>query len=150
MKQQESFWSGWGERLTAMRNIPPVLKIVWESGPAVVAAGVLFRLIAALLPLALLAITKLIIDAIVHTVQSPTHTVQPHFWWLVAAEFSLAVLGSILGRTIDYLDALLADKYTRHVSIRVMTHASELDLIAYEDPIFYDRLERARLAATPR
>jgi ATP-binding cassette subfamily B protein len=150
MKQQESFWSGWGERLTAMRNIPPVLKIVWESGPAVVAAGVLFRLIAALLPLALLAITKLIIDAIVHTVQSPMHTVQPHFWWLVAAEFSLAVLGSILGRTIDYLDALLADKYTRHVSIRVMAHASELDLIAYEDPIFYDRLERARVQATDR
>jgi ATP-binding cassette subfamily B protein len=76
--------------------------------------------------------------------------VQPHFWWLVAAEFSLAVLGSLLSRTIDFMDALLADKYTRHVSIRVMKHASELDLIAYEDPIFYDRLERARVQATDR
>jgi ATP-binding cassette subfamily B protein len=150
MKQQESFWSGWGERLTAMRNIPPVLKIVWDSGPAVVASGIILRLLVAVLPLGLLAITKLIIDAIVHTVQSPGHVVPRHFWWLVAAEFSLAVLGSLLSRTIDFLDALLADKYTRYVSIRVMKHASELDLTAYEDPIFYDRLERARVQATDR
>ncbi|HJS98630.1 MAG TPA: ABC transporter ATP-binding protein [Terriglobales bacterium] len=149
-KQQESFWSGWGERLTAMRNIPPVLKIVWESGPAVVASGIILRLLLAVLPLGLLAVTKLIIDAIVHTVQTPGHVVPRHFWWLVAAEFSLAVLGSLLSRTIDFLDALLADKYTRYVSIRVMKHASELDLTAYEDPIFYDRLERARVQATDR
>ncbi|HSB75002.1 MAG TPA: ABC transporter ATP-binding protein [Terriglobales bacterium] len=150
MKQAKSFWSGWGERLRATRNIPPVLHIVWESGPAVVTAGVILRLMVALLPLALLAVTRLIIDAVVNTVKGPTHTVPPHFWWLVAAEFSLAVLGSLLSRTIDYMDALLADKYTRHVSIRVMKHAAELDLTAYEDPIFYDRLERARVQATDR
>ena len=51
---------------------------------------------------------------------------------------------------MDYLDALLADKYTRHISIEVMKHAAELDLIAYEDPVFYDRLERARVQATDR
>src|SRR5205807_5562005 len=48
------------------------------------------------------------------------------------------------------LDALLADKYTRYVSVRVMEHAAALDLIAYEDPVFYDRLERARVQATDR
>ncbi len=56
----------------------------------------------------------------------------------------------MLTRIIDYLDALLADKYTRHVSIRVMKHAAELDLLAYEDPVFYDRLDRARVQATDR
>ena len=76
--------------------------------------------------------------------------VGPRFWWLVAAEFSLAVLNSVLIRTIDYSDSLLADKYTRHVSIRVLEHASSLDLLAYEDPVFYDRLERARVQATDR
>src|SRR5690242_16402121 len=100
MKQQESFWSGWGERLTAMRNIPPVLKIVWESGPAVVTAGVVLRLLLALLPLGLLSVTRLIIDGVVQTRQSPTHSVPQHFWWLVAAEFSLAVLGSLISRSI--------------------------------------------------
>ena len=74
----------------------------------------------------------------------------PRLWWLVASEFGLAVLGGILARAIDYSDSLLADKYTRHVSIQVMKHAAELDLIAYEDPVFYDRLERARVQATDR
>jgi ATP-binding cassette subfamily B protein len=97
----------------------------------------------------LLWITKLIIDGIVHAV-STHQPIQRGFWWLVAAEFSLAVLNSVFIRTIDYSDSLLADKYTRYVSIRVMDHAAGLDLIAYEDPVFYDRLERARVQATDR
>src|SRR5579862_8369298 len=146
---EDSFWISWRERLAALRNVPPVLGIVWESAPAVVAGGLIFRLFASLLPMALLWITKLIIDGIVHA--ASTHQpVQPHFWWLVAAEFGLAVLSTILTRIIDYLDSLLADKYTRYVSIRVMKHAAELDLLAYEDPVFYDRLDRARVQATDR
>ena len=31
-----------------------------------------------------------------------------------------------------------------------MQHAAQLDVIAYEDPVFYDRLERARVQATDR
>ena len=37
-----------------------------------------------------------------------------------------------------------------HISVRVMEHAASLDLLAYEDPVFYDRLERARVQATDR
>jgi ATP-binding cassette, subfamily B, bacterial len=149
MADEEDFWGGWRDRLVALRNVPPVLKIVWESGPLVVSLGMFFRLISSLLPLAALWITKLIVDGIVHAVSSH-QPVARQFWWLVAAEFAIAIFGGILGRTIDYLDALLADKYTRHISIRVMKHAAELDLIAYEDPVFYDRLDRARVQATDR
>src|ERR1700694_4311710 len=148
MAQRPSFWSSWQERLSALRNTPPVLKIVWQSGPGVVVFGVGARLFAALLPLALLWIAKLIVDTIVHA--SAGQPVSSRVWWLVAAEVSLAVLGGVLARAIDYSDSLLADKYTRHVSIEVMKHAAELDLIAYEDPVFYDRLERARVQATDR
>lgn len=149
MTEQAKFWGSWKERLTAMRNIPPVLRIVWDSGPLVVSLGLALRVVVSLLPIGLLWITKLIIDAIVHALT--THQpVDPSLWWLVGAEFGLAILSSLITRGIDYLDSLLADKYTRHVSIEVMKHASALDLIAYEDPVFYDRLERARVQATDR
>ncbi len=149
MSERESFWKGWRDRLVALRNVPPVLKIVWESGPAVVTFGLISRLFAALLPVVLLGITKLIIDGIVHAVNA--HQVIPNrLWWLVGAECGVAIGNSILSRAIDYADSLLAEKYTRHVSIRVMKHAAELDLLAYEDPVFYDRLERARVQATDR
>lgn len=120
-----------------------------ESGRTVVVLGLIFRVIAALLPPALFWVSKLIID----TIQRVVTTHQPvgaRLWWLVGAEFALAVSAGVLGRVIDYLDALLAGKYTHHVSVRVMEHAAGLDLLAYEDPAFYDRLERARVQATDR
>jgi len=149
MARRENFWSGLLERLAALRNVPPVLRIVWKAGPVVVTLGLVFRLIASIVPVVALWITKLIIDGIVKAISSH-QSVPPSLWWLVAAEFGVAMFGSVLTRAIDYLDSLFADKYTRYVSIEVMRHASQLDLIAYEDPVFYDRLERARVQATDR
>jgi len=149
MTERQNFWSGWQERISALRNVPAVLKIVWDSGHGVVIFGLVSRVFASFLPVALLWVTKIIIDSINYAVNGH-HPLRPGFWWLVVAEFSLAVLNSVLLRTIDYSDSLLGDKYTRHVSIRVMSHAASLDLTAYEDPVFYDRLERARVQATDR
>jgi ATP-binding cassette subfamily B protein len=140
---------GWRERFSALRNVPAVLRFVWESGRAVVVLGLISRVLASLLPPALFWVSKLIIDNIfglITTHQPPA----ARLWWLVATEFALAVTAGILSRVIDYLDALLAGRYTHHVSVRVMEHAASLDLMAYEDPAFYDRLERARVQATDR
>jgi ATP-binding cassette subfamily B protein len=147
--KQQDFWGGWKERFSALRNVPAVLRIVWESGHTVVTASVILRVFVSLLPVALLWITKLIIDGIVHA-RSTHQPVPTHLWYLVAAEFAVALLSSILTRGLDFLDSLLADKYTRYVSVLVMKHAAGLDLVAYENPEFYDRMERARVQATDR
>ncbi len=141
--------SAWRERLQALKNVPPVLKIVWESGRYVVTLGLLFRVVVSLVPVSTAWVTGLIINN-VKAIVDHKETISPHLWWLTALEFSLAIIGSILGRLIDYYDAVLADRYMRHISIRVMDHASKLDLQSYEDPVFYDRLERARVQATDR
>ena len=149
MNNRPEFWSGWRDRLSALRNVPTVLRFVWESGRAVVVLGLAARVVASLLPPALFWVSKLIIDAIFRIVT--THqAISSRLWWLVAAEFAIAVSMGLVGRLIDYLDALLAGKYMNHISVRVMEHAASLDLLAYEDPVFYDRLERARVQATDR
>jgi len=149
MSGETEFWSGWRERMSALRNVPAVLQLVWESGRSVVVLGLASRILAALLPPALFWVSKLVIDTIyrILTTRQPIGT---RLWWLVATEFALAVMIAVLSRLIDYLDALLAGKYTHHVSVRVMEHAASLDLLAYENPVFYDRLERARVQATDR
>ena len=149
MKEQPQFWSGWRDRLSALRNVPAVLRFVWESGRAVVVLSLTSRIVASLLPLALFWVSKLIIDALFRIITT-RQAVSSRVWWLVAAEFGLAVCSSLIGRLIDYLDTLLAGKYMNHISVRVMEHAASLDLLAYEDPVFYDRLERARVQATDR
>src|SRR6476646_87996 len=89
MSRSDNFLSSWRERLSALKNVPPILKIVWQSGPGVVTFGVVARIVAALLPVALAYIPKLIIDILVHLLQ--VHGPAPtRLWWLVAAEFGLA------------------------------------------------------------
>jgi ATP-binding cassette subfamily B protein len=141
--------SPWRERLQALKNVPPVLKIVWDSGRYVVALGLLFRVFVSLVPVSTAWVTGLIVNEAT-AIYYHRAGLSAYIWWLTALEFALAITGSILGRLIDYYDAVLADRYMRHISIRVMDHASQLDLQSYEDPIFYDRLERARVQATDR
>ncbi|MFL6463048.1 MAG: ABC transporter ATP-binding protein, partial [Bryobacteraceae bacterium] len=136
-------------RLQALKNIPPVLRIVWDSGPYVVALGLFFRVLVSLVPVSAAAVSGRIVDVINNIVRQNGQPTQ-QLWWLVAIEFGLVMAGNVFGRAIDYYDRVLADRYTRHVSIQVMEHASSLDLQTYEDPVFYDRLERARVQATDR
>jgi ATP-binding cassette subfamily B protein len=123
--------------------------MVWDSGPHVVAATMALRVVAALIPLAVLSVSRWIIDAVT-AVSSGRHHLPGIFWWVVSAEFGLAALSSVSGRMIGFFDGLLSDRFTRFVSVRIMDQASKLDLASYEDPEFYDKLERARLQATDR
>src|SRR3974390_583863 len=104
--QSQTFWGTWQERLRALRNVGPLARIVWQSGPGVVAGGLAWRVASALIPLAMLSVSKRILDA----VQShfAGHSLPPYFWYLVGAEAGLAALGSILGALIGSLDALLS------------------------------------------
>jgi ATP-binding cassette subfamily B protein len=147
-KNSHRFWRSWKERFHALKNIPPLLSIVWNSGRSVVSGGIFCRVCAALIPLSMLAVSKRILDGV--QAHSTGHPLPNGFWYLVAAEFGLAILGGLIGRASSFFDALLADRFTRHVSVRVMEHASRLDLSSYEDPVFYDKLERARVQATDR
>ena len=140
--------SAWAERIEALRNVPPVLAILWESGPAVVSWGLILRLLVAGGPLLGAWIAKNIINGVESAIRG--RGIPQHFWAFVAAEVAVVVGTGLVARVIDYGDALLADRYTHYVSIRVMRQAAQLDLTTYENPEYYDRLERARVQATDR
>ncbi len=145
----QRFQEAWAKRLNALRNVPAVAGIVWNCGPAVVSWGLALRVLTALSPLALLAVTRIILDSIVG-VLSKGQALRPHFWWWVALEFLIASASTFLNRAIDFSDSLLADKYIQHISVQIMRQAASLDLATYEDPSFHDKLERARVQATDR
>ncbi len=147
-EQHPSASNAWADRVRALKNIPAVLHFVWESGPSIVSLNIAIRVFVAFLPVGIGIIGRFIIDGV-----NRIHMHQPlprHFWWLVGAEMALALVTGILSRSVDYFDNLLADRYTHHVSVEVMRKAASLDLTVYEDPVFYDRLERARVQATDR
>ena len=139
----------WRDRLSALKNLPGMLVLMWRSAPTHVAAVFAFRTLAAVLPVVALWVGKLIIDLIVNAARNPGPA-PGSIWWLLAAEFAIAAAGAMLGRAISYCDGRIADRFSREVSLRVMQHAATLDLASFEDPVFYDRLERARAQANDR
>ncbi|HLJ13563.1 MAG TPA: ABC transporter ATP-binding protein [Bryobacteraceae bacterium] len=140
----------WRDRMAALRNVPPVLRVVWDAAPRVVSAGLTLRIISALIPLAALKVSQGIFDLIGEVLKHPNASFPTQVWPLLIAAFGLAALNNFLSRGIDYFDARLADEFTREVSLRVIGHATRLDLASFEDPVFHDKLERARQQATDR
>jgi ATP-binding cassette subfamily B protein len=135
--------------MSALRNVPPLLGMVWDTSPALCVAVVILRIIAALIPVAMLYVSKLIIDLVVASISQ--HVIPgDRIWWLLATEAGLAILSDGIGRATALCDSLLGDRFTNHISLRMMAHASELDLVSFEDPVFYDKMERARRQTTGR
>jgi ATP-binding cassette, subfamily B, bacterial len=123
--------------------------MVWNTSPALTTATIVLRLISSIIPVAQLWVGKLIIDQVVRAIQG--RLADPHqIWVYLAYEIALAVLSDLLSRAVNLSDSLLGDKFTNHVSLRLMEHANRLDLVSFEDPVFYDKLERARRQTTAR
>src|SRR5215831_4010481 len=116
----QDFFAAWQKRLKALRNVPPLLRMIWQSGPTVVTANVLLRIVTALIPVSILAVTRLIIND-VEAISTHQRTISAYLWWLIALEFLFAGANSVLCRVIDFLDALFADKFTYHISTRIMS-----------------------------
>ena len=117
--------------------------MVWATKPSYGAGIVLLRGVNAFLPLAMLWIGKLIIDTVLANIGSPTPD-----WTLLAQyiglELALALFSDILGRLTSLLEGLLGDLFSNDMSVRLMRHAATLDLQHFEDPDFFDKMQRAR------
>ncbi|MBD2715763.1 ABC transporter ATP-binding protein [Microvirga sp. STR05] len=133
------------ERFSALKNLPEFLRLIWQTSPALTLGNVALRLLRAALPVAMLYVGQLILDAVVQLSQQPVpERVLAPVLTLVALEFGLAILSDALGRGVALLDSLLGDLFANQTSVRLMQHAAELDLDQFEDSAFYDKLERAR------
>jgi ATP-binding cassette, subfamily B, bacterial len=131
------------QRARALRNVPPFFRLVWETHRGYTLAVAAARLLRAFVPLATLWIGKLIVDEVVLAVQTgePDWT---RLGTLVAAEFAVVVAAEVAGRAAALYESLLGDLFSNRMSVRLMEHAATLDIQHFEDPDFYDRLERAR------
>ncbi len=145
----------WRERLTALKYLPPFLKLVWRTHRGYTILMVILRLLRAFVPVAALWVGKLIIDAVLVARANPDPSNQPFYyhvdlWKLVALEMGIVLAGQLLTRGSALVESLAGDLFANQISIRLMQHAASLDLYQFENPEFYDRLERARRQTTGR
>jgi ATP-binding cassette subfamily B protein len=142
------------ERVGALRNLPPFLRQIWNTSPAMTIASLALRTVRALLPVVTLYVGKLIIDEAVRLVGQGAGLETVREWWdaglldhlavLVGVGLGLAVLSDVLGRLVTMIDSLLSELLTNATSVQLMEHAATLDLEDFEDSELQDKLDRAR------
>jgi len=136
------------QQVEALRYVPPLLKMVWETHRGYTLTMAALRLLRSAIPVATLWVGKLILDAIV-SMRDGTPDL-PYLWKLIGLEVAIVLIGEALARGSSLVESLLGDLFSNHTSVRLMEHAATLDLYHFEDPAFYDQLERARRQTTGR
>ena len=137
----------WGERLAALKHVPPLVRLVFQTHRGYTLAILVLRVVRSFIPVAVLWIGKLIIDAViagVGAVQAGRSPDWGHLAVLVGIELGIAVVGEGLARLSSLLESLLGDLFGNRLSVRLMEHAATLDLAQFENAEIYDHLERAR------
>jgi len=100
------------------------------------------------IPLARLWVGKLIIDTVVGARLGRADL--SRLWALVALEMAIVLTGEVLAKASVAVESLFGDLCADAISERLIHHAATLDLSHFEDPAFYDQLERAQRQTTGR
>ena len=148
------------DQFSALRNVPALFRLIWRTNRWLMLANISLRLVRSVVPLVTLYIGKEIVDEVVRLVQTKNaidlSTLKTifnegnHLWTLVALELGVVALSEIVGRGIALTESLLGDLFANQSSVEIIRHAATLDLYQFEDPQFYDKLERARRQTTGR
>ena len=116
----------WRQRVEALRYVPLLLRLVWETHRGMATLMLILRLVQAAIPVATLWVGKLIIDTVI-ALRSGPRDYSP-LWTLVAIEIAIVIAGELLSRGSALVEGLLGDLFSNHSSVRLMQHASSLDL----------------------
>lgn len=140
--------------LGSFSHTPRTIGLVWKSAPGGLIALVFLVLAAAVLPLAVAWVGKLIVDAVVAAqvaADGPAReaAVDTAIRW-VLVELGLFVAISLTERTIGLSRQLVGSRLSIDINVRILKKALTLDLAHFENPEFYDKLVRARREASSR
>jgi len=139
------------QQFAALQNLPRFFKLIWETNQRLTLGVLFLRLLKSGIPLTMLYIGKEIIDEVIRLIEVTNPMEETRYLWiLLGAELALAVVSDLISRGITLTDSLLGDLFSNKVSVDLIEHAARLDMYQFENPIFYDKLERARRQTTGR
>jgi ATP-binding cassette subfamily B protein len=134
--------SGWKEKLAALRYVPELFRLIWRTHRGYATAMMALRVAGSVIPVATFWVAKLILDSVIAARAGEGSLDQ--VWRYLALEIAIILVGEIIARASSLIESLLGDLFSNSMSVRLMEHSATLDLAQFEDPEFYDHLERAR------
>ena len=134
--------TSWKERLEALRYVPALFRLIWRTHRGYTTAIVALRIARSVVPVATFWVGKLILDSVIAAKSGAAPLA--NVWRYLALELLIVLGAEILARASSLIESLLGDLFSNEMSVELMEHAAKLDLAQFEDPEFYDHLERAR------
>ena len=128
-------------------NYRRVLRLVWGASPRYAFFTTFFAMLSAVAAPAQIWLAKLIIDSIIHTIQSrgPNAAIDwTALFMPVGALMLVLVLGEVSRRLAGSTVQILRFQVQHHVDYLLLKKAAQFDLAFYESSAFYDQLDFAR------
>ncbi len=124
--------------------------MVWSADPYSTSGLLVLEAMGALVPLAIAWVGKLLVDAVVRAAETRDAGDARQALELVGLELGLMVLSGLLSRGSGLLRALLGTRLAYQIQGQILEKALTLDLVHFETPEVYDKLQNARREASSR
>ncbi|HWF61691.1 MAG TPA: ABC transporter ATP-binding protein [Nitrospira sp.] len=124
------------------------LSFVWQSNPSLAIGSIVVRVMQGLLPLAVLYLTKLLIDAVTEELKLPSAEASlSRMTMILVGLAGVAVANAILTSVASLISRIHAQVVTDHMHALLQAKSIEVDLEYYEDARYHDTLHRAQQEA---
>ncbi len=121
------------------------LRLVWQSAPGWTAASLTLTILQGLLPLATLYLTKLVLDsAVAGLAATDKRQAFAQTLLYVALTGGVQLLSALLSAVSSVVNTAQSTAVTNYVSGVIQAKSVEVDLAFYENPQYYDKLQRAQ------
>jgi ATP-binding cassette, subfamily B, bacterial len=158
-----------GKLLTAAGvSLPRVVGLVWRASPWLTVGLAFGTIVTALTPVATALIARLLINSVSHAIAVHSGklpdlgVVGPVAGFALHTTATGAIVGTVVLQLLLLLcnalasslrnvtSALLQQRVSQDIQVRVMDHASRLELAFFEDATSYDLIRQAQLEASAR
>lgn len=124
------------------------LSFVWQSSPSLAISSIVVRVIQGFLPLAVLYLTKLLIDVVTEELKTPSAEASlSRMTMMLVGLAGAAVANAMLTGLASLISRIHAQVVTDHMHALLQAKSVEVDLEYYENARYHDTLHRAQQEA---
>jgi ATP-binding cassette, subfamily B, bacterial len=133
------------ELATQLPYLPQALRLVWSAAPRHTAIWLALLLFLGMLPIAIVYLTRSLVDGLLSAVRSATPLESGrHAFLLMILMAGLLLVGEIGRVASTWVRTAQAELVQDHISGLIQAKSAGVDLAFYDNADFYDRLHRAR------
>lgn len=133
------------EKLKYALQLNRTLSFVWKSAPGAALLSGILVVIQGVLPLAMLYLIKMIVDAVDEAISSPGTEGLSYILLLVGIAAGVSLIRITCQYIAGYANEALSVKVEDHVYDRLHEKSITMDLEFYENPSYFDTLHRAQM-----